>query len=92
MFEYLAGQEIPLQGHDGNGSFTQLLYLLGPKNNNIISDLEGKLGHKYNHHDVQNELLNIMGVQVLWEKVAVIHDRKFFLIMTDERTDISNKK
>ena len=33
-----------------------------------------------------------MGAQVLWEKVAVIHDRKFFLIMTDGRTDISNKK
>ena len=50
----------------------------------------GKVGHKYNHHDVQNELLNIMGAQVLREKLATIRDRKFFSIMADEGTDISN--
>ena len=42
-----------------------------------MDHLDGKVGHKYNH-DVQNELLNIMGAQVLREKLATIHDGKFF--------------
>ena len=65
----------------------QLLYLFGTKDNNIINHFDGKLGHKYNHHDVQKELLNIMGAQVLQEKLAVIRDRKSFLIMADEGTE-----
>ena len=30
-FRYLSRQVIPLQGHNNNGNFTQLLYLLGTK-------------------------------------------------------------
>ena len=61
---YLGRQGIPLQGHDNNDNFTQLLYLLGSNDKNIMDHLNGKVGHKYNHHDVQNELLNIMANQV----------------------------
>ena len=48
------------------------------------------MGHKYNHHDVQNELLNIMANQVLRQELTVIRERKFFAMMADEGTDISN--
>ena len=51
---------------------------------------DGKLGYKYNHHDMENELLNIVGAQVLREKLVVIRDCKFFLIIVG--TDISNKQ
>ena len=87
---YLSQQGIPLQGHNNNYNFTQLQYLLGTKDKKIMDRLDGNMGHKYNHHDVQNELLNIMGAQVLREKLATIRDRKFFSIMADEGTDISN--
>ena len=87
---YLSQQGIPLQGHNNNYNFTQLQYLLGTKDKKIMDHLDGNMGHKYNHHDVQNELLNIMGAQVLREKLATIRDRKFFSIMADEGTDISN--
>ena len=87
---YLSQQGSPLQGHNNNDNFTQLQSLLGKKDKNIMDHLDGKVGHKYNHHDVQNELLNIMGAQVLREKLATIHDGKFFSIMADEGTDISN--
>ena len=87
---YLSRQGIPLQGHNNNNKFTQLLYLLGTKDKNILDHLDGKVGHKYNHHDVENELLNIMAAQVLREKLATICDHTFFSIMTDEGTDISN--
>ena len=52
-----------------------------------MGHLDGKVGHKYNHHDVQNELLNIMGAQVVREKLAAIRDRKFFLIRAYKGTD-----
>ena len=42
-----------------------------------MDHLDGKVGHKYNHHDVQNELLNIMAAQVLREKLATIRDHIF---------------
>ena len=51
---YLSRQGIPLQGQNNNDNFTQLLCLLGTKDKNIIDHLDGKVGHKYNHHDVQN--------------------------------------
>ena len=87
---YLGRQGIPFQGHDNNDNFTQLLYLLGSKDNNIMDHLNGKIGHKYNHHDVQNELLNIMANQVLRQKLEEIRSRKYFAMMADEGTDISN--
>ena len=87
---YLSRQGIPLQGHNNNDNFTQLLYLLGTKDKNIIDHLYGKVGHKYNHHDVQNEHLNIMRAQVLREKLATIRNHQFFSIMADEGTNKSN--
>ena len=87
---YLGRQGIPLQGHDNNDNFTQLLYLLGSNDKNIIEHLNRKVGHKYNHHDVQNELLNNMANQVLRQKLTVIREHKFFAMMADEGTDISN--
>ena len=88
---YLSRQGISLQGHNSNDNFTQLLYLLGTKDKNIMDHLDGNMGYKYNHHDVQNKLLNIMGAQVLREKLATIRDRRFFLIMADDGTDICGR-
>ena len=65
--KYLTRQGISLQGHNNSYNFTQLLYFLGTKDKNIIDHLDGKVGQKYNHHDVQKELLNIMGAQVIQE-------------------------
>ena len=61
---YLARQGIPLQGHDDKDNFKLLVNLLGTKDNNKMNHLDRKLEYKYNHHDVQNELLNIMCVPV----------------------------
>ena len=87
---YLGRQGIALQGHDDNDSFTQLLHLLGNKGSSIMDHINGKIGHKYNHHDVQNELLNLMGAQVLWKKLDTARERRFYSMMADEGTDVSN--
>ena len=81
-----------MQKHDGNDNFSQLRYLRGTKDNNLMSHLDGKLRHKQNNNDMKNDLLNIMGDQGLREKLAVVRDCKFFLIMADEGTGISNKE
>ena len=87
---YLARQGIPLQGLDNEDNLTQLLLLFGTKDESIANRLQGKAGYKYTHHDVQNELLNIMATEVLRSKVSTIQERKFFSIMADEGTDVSN--
>jgi len=87
---YLARQGIPLQGHDDNDNLTQALRLLGAKDDNVIKHLQGQIGHKYTHHNMQNELLDIMASQVLREKLSAIRERKFFSLIADEGTDISN--
>ena len=42
------------------------------------------------HHDIQNKLLDIMASIVLRVKVSTICEPKFFSIMADEGTDVSN--
>ena len=44
------------------------------------------MGHKYTHHDIQNELLHIIATNVLRVKVSTIRQRKFFSMMADEGT------
>ena len=75
---YLGRQGIALQGHDGNDNFSQLLRLLGTHNKSILDHLEGRIGNKYIHNDVQNELLDIMAVLTLQQKLETIRDRTFF--------------
>ena len=87
---YLGRQGIALQGHDDNDNFTQLLHLLGNKDSRIMDHINGKIGHKYNHHDVQNELLNLMGAQVLRKKLDTVRECRFYSMMADEGTDVSN--
>ena len=88
-FRYLGRQGIALQGRDGNDSFTQLLHLLSTNKKNILYHLEGKIGHKYTHNDVQNEISDIMAVLTLQEKLKTIRERRFFSIIADKGTDVS---
>ena len=45
---YLGRQGIPLQGHNGNNNFTQLLLLLlGSKDSNITDHISRKVANKY---------------------------------------------
>ena len=89
---YLGRQGIALQGHDDNDNLTQLLKLIGINDENVSNHLEGKIGNKYTHSDVQNELLNIMATLTLQEKLKDIDERRFFSMIADEGTDISNKE
>ena len=45
---------------------------------------------KWTHHDIQNDTLRILAPNVLRVKVSTICEQKFFSIMADEGTDVSN--
>ena len=88
--KFLSHQGIPLQDHDNNDNLTQTLLLLGTKDDNITKHIHSQIGHKYTNNDIQNELLSIMLSYVLNSKLSIIHEKKFFSIMADEGTDVSN--
>ena len=44
------------------------------------------------HNDIQNELIELMAKQVLAKNLESIHSSKFFGIIADKYTDISNKE
>ena len=66
--------------------------LRGKDDRKIIERLSAyrKGKRKYIHDDYQNELLTIMANQVVTKKLFQIRGRKYFSIMCDEYTDISN--
>ena len=67
------------------------MLLLGTKDPSIVKALDQST-RKYTHHDVQNELLDIMARQVLSAKLEEIQENDIFSIMCDEYTDQSNKE
>ena len=68
------------------------MILLATKDENTQDHLQGSFGRKYTHHDIQNELLEIMAHFVLHGKIEEIRENGFFSIMVDEYTDVSNKE
>ena len=68
----LSRQGIAVQGNENNGNFTQLMMLLGTKDESITAHLDETLVKKYTHHDIQNELGNIMSIHVLLSKLKTI--------------------
>ena len=47
---------------------------------------------RYCSHDIPNELLKCMALRVQREVIAQLHTSKFFTIMVDECTDVTNKE
>ena len=76
--QYLARQGTASQGDENNDNFTQLMMLLGTKNECIRAHLDGTIGNKYVHHNIQNELLNIMSCHDLLSKLETIRKIVFF--------------
>ena len=48
--------------------------------------------NKYKHNDIQNELIELTIKKVLAKKLESIRSSKFFGIIADRYTDISNKE
>ena len=90
---FLARQSIAIRG-DGdeeNSNFIQLFKLRGEDDPKFAKWLEKKTD-KYVSADMQNELLKVMGLQVLRDIATSLHSAEFYSIMVDETTDVSNKE
>ena len=90
---FLARQSIAIRG-DGdeeNSNFIQLFKLCGEDDPKFAKWLEKKTD-KYVSADIQNELLKVMGLQVLRDIATSLHSAEFYSIMVDETTDVSNKE
>ena len=88
---FLARQGLPLHG-DGDETDSNLhqLLVLREEDYPAIHEFLQKKQLKYTFHEVQNELLSIMALQVLRRIAAQIQSAVFFTVMVDEATDCSN--
>ena len=90
---FLFRQGIALRG-DGNehdSNFMQLLKLHAQDNPQLLSWLERK-SDRYTSPEIQNKLLSIMAKSILRDIAASIKQAKYFTLMADEVTDVSNKE
>ena len=90
--QYLARQSIAFCVNDDlDNNFTQLLLLRAKDylwvKERIMSQKSGT--KKYNHHDFQDEILNIMAKQVLRKNLYHVNNSKMYASMCDEYTDVS---
>ena len=92
---FLGRQGIALQGnHDDNDNLTQLMifHCNSEERERVLAknrDMERK---KMSHADFQNELLDLMAREVLLKLLVEVKKSKFYAIMADEGTDVSNKE
>ncbi len=90
---YLARQGLALRG-DGDevdGNLQQLLRMKAEEDSNLTEWLKRK-ENVYTSPDIQNELLKLMGFQVLREIATELQNSPFITVMADETTDASNRE
>ena len=91
--KFLARQGIPLRG-DGNerdSKFMQLLYLHGSDDPQFLTGLQQR-SDRFISPQIQNKIIKVMAVNILRAIVTFVQDAKFFSLMADEVTDVSNKE
>ena len=90
--KFLARQAIPYCGNGDEGNFLQLMKLRAIDVPSITTYLQCKTD-KYVSPQVQNELTMIMANHILRDILSIsINKAKYFALMADEVTDISNKE
>ena len=89
--QYLCRQGLPIRGStDNESNLIQLLKLRGKDDPDILDWLTRNTD-KYLGHDIQHEMCIIMRNSVTRQVISKIKDR-YFSIIADEYTDISNKE
>ena len=102
---FLAKQNMPFRGHRetkfsclgkvegvNDGNFLELVRLLAKYDAVLAKHLsEGKSGQTYLSAQIQNELINAVGDEILAMIVCEIHQAKYYGIVIDSTIDISHK-
>ena len=90
---FLARQGLSLRGDssDSDSNFMQLLQLQSVDCSELGGWLQKKT-NKYTSHDVQNEILKLMALEILRNFCHQIRENRCHTIMADECTDVSNRE
>ena len=89
---FLSRQGLALRGSDADtdSNFIQLMHFRGIDCPEVEAWMKEKT-NKYTSHDIQNECLQIMALQILREVRLSVRDSSCYSIMADECTDIANR-
>ncbi|KAK7913721.1 hypothetical protein WMY93_013932 [Mugilogobius chulae] len=75
------------------GNFLELLSLLGKFDSTVNHKLTSEPGNaKYTHHDIQNELIDIMATLIREQVSSEIRLGEHYTLMVDETKDVSKKE
>ena len=90
---FLSRQGMALRGdrNDENSNFLQLLQLKAEDDPGLLEWLKRKT-NKYTSHEMQNEIIKVMAMNVLRTITSSLQTSLFVTLMMDETTDISNKE
>ena len=88
---FLSRQGLALRGNkdECDGNFSQLLLHKAEENTNLANWLKRK-ENVYCSPDIQNEMKELMGLQILRDITINLQQSPFLSIMADETTDKSN--
>ena len=91
--QFLGRQGVAFRGSTKeDDNLVQLLKMTGKHDTLFQGSLQSGSHKKYTHSDYQNEIITLMANEVLHMKLTTIHQAKYFAIMCDEWTDVSNKE
>ena len=89
---YLARQGLAFRGHNDDASnFMQLLKLRCDDIPEMRQWLENN-SRKYASHDIQNEMVELMGQRILHQVIDGARKSDFYSIMVDKTRDLSNRE
>ncbi|KAJ8050873.1 Zinc finger MYM-type protein 1 [Holothuria leucospilota] len=95
---YTTCQTFAQRGHregdeSGNrGNFLELLNMLAKYDHSVAKKVNGSGNAKHTHHDVQNELFEIMAGMIRKEISDEVKQAEHFAIMVDETKDVAKKE
>ena len=99
IIKYLAKQNIPFRGHDesstssNRGNFLELVHLQA-RYDDVLKQhlLTAPRNCTYLSGDIQNQLIQAMGDDLLSTIIEQVRDAKFFSLLVDETSDISRQE
>ena len=98
IVKFLAKQNIPFRGHDerssssNRGNFLELVHLQARYDDVLKQHLESAPRNStYLSADIQNQLIQAMGDEVLSKIIEQIGDAKLFSLPVDKTSDISTR-
>ena len=99
IIKFLAKQNIPFRGHDerssssNRGNFLELVHLQARYDDVLKQHLESAPRNSmYLSVDIQNQLIQAMGDEVLSKIIEQVRDANFFSLLVDETSDISQQE